>query len=149
MLLLKVSWSSWQFFLLRMPSLHSQNAHSGVTNNGFLLCARARVRVCVRVCVRACVCACVCVCVRAQPCLTLCDPMDCSLSGSSVHGVSHTGMSCRFFLQGIFLTQGSNLHLLQLLRWPVDSLPLAPPGSRLSYIPIPIIQIKDEHLTKL
>ena len=36
---------------------------------------------------------CVCVCVRAlarsvaQLCLTLCDPMDCSLPGSSVHGI--------------------------------------------------------------
>ena len=33
---------------------------------------------------------CVCVCVRArtQSCLmTLCDPMDCSLIGSSVHGI--------------------------------------------------------------
>ena len=26
-------------------------------------------------------------CMHAQPCLTLCDPVDCSLSGSSVHGV--------------------------------------------------------------
>ena len=34
------------------------------------------------------VCVCVCVCVRAQPCLTLCDPMDCSPPGSSVHGIS-------------------------------------------------------------
>ena len=25
---------------------------------------------------------------RAQSCLTLCDSMDCSLSGSSVHGIS-------------------------------------------------------------
>ena len=23
----------------------------------------------------------------AQPCLTICDPMDCSLPGSSVHGI--------------------------------------------------------------
>ena len=32
---------------------------------------------------------CVCVCAQsiAQSCLTLCDPMDCSLSGSSVHGI--------------------------------------------------------------
>ena len=29
---------------------------------------------------------CVCVCVRAQSCPTHCDPMDCSPSGSSVHG---------------------------------------------------------------
>ena len=33
-----------------------------------------------------CVCVCVCVLV-AQLCLTLCDPMDCSLSGSSVHEI--------------------------------------------------------------
>ena len=31
-------------------------------------------------------------------------------------------------LQGIFLTQGSNLCLLCLLHWQVDFLPLAPPG---------------------
>ena len=46
------------------------------------LCARARARVCV--------CVCVCVCVSssvAQSCLTLCDPMDCSLPGSSVRGI--------------------------------------------------------------
>ena len=31
---------------------------------------------------------CVCVCVLvAQPCLTLCSPMDCSPPGSSVHGI--------------------------------------------------------------
>ena len=30
---------------------------------------------------------CVCVCVCAQWCLTLCDPMDCSLQGSSVYGI--------------------------------------------------------------
>ena len=35
-----------------------------------------------------CVCVCVCVCVRVtQSCLTLCDSMDCILSGSSVHGI--------------------------------------------------------------
>ena len=32
-------------------------------------------------------CVCVYVCVYAQRCLTLCDPMDCSLPGSSVHGI--------------------------------------------------------------
>ena len=35
-----------------------------------------------------------------------------------------TGVSCHFLLQGIFLTQGSNLHLLCLLHWQEDSLPL-------------------------
>ena len=33
-------------------------------------------------------CVCVCVCVLVAPaCLTLCDPMDCSLPGSSIHGI--------------------------------------------------------------
>ena len=30
---------------------------------------------------------CVCVCVVAQSCLTLIDPIDCSLPGSTVHGI--------------------------------------------------------------
>ena len=33
-----------------------------------------------------------------------------------------------FPLQGIFLAQGLNPHLLHLLHWQVDSLPLVPPG---------------------
>ena len=44
----------------------------------------------------------------------LCDPMDCSLPGSSVHGDcpgKNTQVGCRSFLQGIFPTQGSNLGL--------------------------------------
>ena len=36
--------------------------------------------------VHVCVCVCVCVLVT-QSCPTLCDPKDCSLPGSSVHGV--------------------------------------------------------------
>ena len=35
-----------------------------------------------------CVCVCVCVCAHTQWCLTFCNPMDCSLSGSFVHGIS-------------------------------------------------------------
>ena len=83
-----------------------------------------------------CICApvCVCVCARAkslQLCLTLCNPMDCSLPGSSVHGIlqASTGVGCPFLLQGMFLTQGSNPHLLCLLHWQVNSLPLVPSGS--------------------
>ena len=34
----------------------------------------------------------------------------------------NNGMGCHFLLQGIFLTQGSNLHLLRLLHWQVDSI---------------------------
>ena len=47
-----------------------------------------------------------------KSCLTLCDPLDCSPPGSSVCGDSsgkNTGVGC--LLQGIFLTQGSNLGL--------------------------------------
>ena len=62
----------------------------------------------------------------------LCDPMDHSPPGSSVHGIlspgKNTGMSCHALLQGIFLTQGSNPCLLCLLHWQAGPLPLAPPG---------------------
>ena len=36
-----------------------------------------------------------------QSCLTLCNPMDCSLPGSSVHEIpgKSTGVGCHFFLQ--------------------------------------------------
>ena len=42
------------------------------------------------------------------------DTMDCSLSGSSVHGILQARIleCCHFLLQRIFLTQGSNLVLL-------------------------------------
>ena len=36
-----------------------------------------------------------------------------------------TGVGCHFLLQGIFLTQRSNLRLLSLLHWQGDSLPLS------------------------
>ena len=49
--------------------------------------------------------------VVSRSCLTLCDPIDCSPPGSSVHGDSpgkNTGVGCHALLQGIFPTQGSN-----------------------------------------
>ena len=50
----------------------------------------------------------------AQSCPTLYDPMDCSLLGSSPWNYpgKNIGVGCHFLLQGIFLTQGSNLHLV-------------------------------------
>ena len=33
----------------------------------------------------------------------------------------NTGVGCHFLLQGIFTTQGSNLHLFHLLHWQADS----------------------------
>ena len=46
-----------------------------------------------------------------QSCPTLCDPMDYSLPGSSVHGIFQA-VDNHSLLQGIFPTQGSNLSLL-------------------------------------
>ena len=87
--------------------------------------------VCVCACTHACACAksfqlyptlCdpmnVCVCVHAKSLQLyppLCDPMNCSPPGSSVHGVLQAKILERvamLSLQGIFLTQGSNPHLL-------------------------------------
>ena len=46
----------------------------------------------------------------AQLCLTLCNPMDSSLPGSSVHHIpgKNTGVGCHSLLQGIFPTLGLN-----------------------------------------
>ena len=55
------------------------------------------------------------VCLVTKSCLTLCNPMDCSLPGSSVHGDSpgkNTGVGCHVLLQRIFPPQGSNPCLL-------------------------------------
>ena len=50
-------------------------------------------------------------CLVIQSCLALCDPMDCSLLGSSVYGDSpgmDTEVGCHALLQEILPTQGSN-----------------------------------------
>ena len=47
-----------------------------------------------------------CVCLVAQLCLTLCDPMDCSPPGSTVHGILQcktTGLGHHFPTQGLKL----------------------------------------------
>ena len=50
----------------------------------------------------------------AQSCLTLCDPINRSTPGLSVHEILQTRILEweNALLQGIFLTEGSNLHLL-------------------------------------
>ena len=55
----------------------------------------------------------------AQSCVTLWDPMDCSLSGSSVHGIFQSRIL--ELLHRIFPTQGSNLRLSCLLHSQEDS----------------------------
>ena len=57
----------------------------------------------------------------SQLCLILCGPVDCSPSGSFVHGVFQARI-----LE--WVAQGSNLNLLHLLHWQVDSLPPVTPG---------------------
>ena len=50
-------------------------------------------------------------CLVAQLCPILCNPVDCSLPGSSVYENSpgkNTGVDCHALLQGIFPTQGLN-----------------------------------------
>ena len=50
------------------------------------------------------------ICVCAQPCLTLCNPMDCCPSGSSVHGISQARIPEWI---AIFFSRGSS--------WPRES----------------------------
>ena len=69
-----------------------------------------------------------------QSCLTLCDPMDCSLPGSSVHGILQARIlewiavpCCRRSSDS-----GIKLESLCLLHQQVGSLILAPPGNSLA-----------------
>ena len=72
---------------------------------------------------------------HAQPlqlCLSLCAPMDCSSSGSSVHGILQAGILEWIAMpsfQGIFLTQASNPRLLRLLHRRQILYPLSHLGS--------------------
>ena len=58
-------------------------------------------------------------------CLTICDPMDCGLPGSSVHGI----LQARILeWVAVPFSRGSFRILLSLLHWQVFSLPLVQPG---------------------
>ena len=65
---------------------------------------------------------------HSESCLTLCNPLDCSPPGSSVHGFpsQEYWSGLPFLLQGIFLTQGLNP---RLVHWQVDSFTTEPPGN--------------------
>ena len=61
-----------------------------------------------------CVCVCVCVCVLVtQSCPTLCDLMDCSLPGSSVHGILQARIlewvAISFFKYAEYIVQNAGL----------------------------------------
>ena len=66
-----------------------------------------------------------------QSCLILCDPVDCSPPGSSVHGILQASLEWVAISssRGSFPTQGLSPGLLWLLRCQADSLPLSPLGT--------------------
>ena len=73
--------------------------------------------------------------------------MDCSLPGSSVHGISQARILewiAIFLLQGIFLTQGWNPRPLHLPYWQAGSLALSHQGS-----PIPSLQMSKLRLNEV
>ena len=72
------------------------------------------------------------VCLIAQSCPTLCEPMNCSPPGSSIHGDSpgkNIGVGCHALLQGIFPIQGLDLSLLLSPALQADYLSLSHQGS--------------------
>ena len=67
-----------------------------------------------------------------QLCPTLCNPMNYSPPGSSVHGILQERILWWVAMpssRGIFPIQRSNPCLLCLLHWQADSLPVVPPGN--------------------
>ena len=77
------------------------------------------------------------VCMHAQSCLTLCNLMDCLQPTRLLcrwnFPEKKTGVGCHALFQVIFPTQGSSPHLLRLLPWQADSLPLEPPRKPISW----------------
>ena len=75
---------------------------------------------------------CVCVCAKLlQLCLILCDPMNGSLPGSSVHGTLQArilDLVAKSSSRGSYRPRDQMGALLCFLHWQVDSLPLVPPG---------------------
>ena len=69
-----------------------------------------------------------------QPRLTLCDPMDCSPPGSSVHGILQTRILewvAMLSSRGSSQPRDQTPISYSLLYWQVGSLPLAPPGKEI------------------
>ena len=74
--------------------------------------------------------SCACVLSRSVTCNSLwpCGPYPARLLCPWDSPGKSTGVDYFALLQGIFLTQGLNPHLLSVLRWQAGSLPLSPPG---------------------
>ena len=69
-----------------------------------------------------------CTCVRASVCVFSHGLWPSRLLCSQGSPGRNTGVGSHSLLQESFLTQGSNLSVLHLLCWQVDSLPRVPPG---------------------
>ena len=72
-----------------------------------------------------------CRCMCAQPCLTLCDPMDCSPPGSSVRGIFQARILewvATSFSRGSSQPRDQTHVSCISWHWQEDSLPPAPPG---------------------
>ena len=95
-----------------------------------------------------------CICAKSlRPCPILCNPIDCSPSGSSVHGIlgknAGTGWGCHTLLQDIILIWGLNLCLWPLLHFQVGSLPLVPPGKPHIFQPVLTVGEKIERIIEI
>ena len=82
-------------------------------------------------------------CLVTQSCLTLCNSMDCSPPGSSIHETlqARVGVGCHFLLQGVFPTQGLNaclLHCRQIFT-------TVPPGKSSFILALPLKKMYGTH----
>ena len=98
---------AWGSFALRVPKRNQPCQHSGLRNcDGidFYCLKPPKMQPFLRTALGT-------VCLTTQLCPTLCDPVDCSPPGSSIHGDTlgkNPGVGSHFLFQGIFLTQGWN-----------------------------------------
>ena len=71
-----------------------------------------------------------CVCLGAQSCPTICDPLDCSPAGSSVHVILQARILewVAFPAPGDLPNPGTEPRLLCLLHYKVEPLPSEPSG---------------------
>ena len=92
------------------------------------MCVCVCVYVCVHGCLHVCVCVSVdlCTCSVTWSCLSFCDPMDCNIPGSSVHGIFQGGI-----LEWVAISSSRGsfpprdwTHLFPILHWPAESSPL-------------------------